>query len=197
MRLLFLISTIIFLSCSGGNKEKKPIELPAPPPVVDTPVKGGFLPVTEMLKGQLYEMKQTGKTALKYTVRNGVTDSAWLKTGQEEKELQEFFSPVIDSASLSDYFTETKFLDQTLEAFTFTYEPVKSLPDSIPYSSWSVYLDQETQKLKRIYLIKKEKPNITLQLTWQAGKWAKIVTIAENPGGTAVIEKEVKISWDY
>lgn len=98
---------------------------------------------------------------------------------------------------MSAFFTETTFLDQTLEAYTFSYEPVKQLPDTIPFNNWVIYLDQTTQKLKRIYLVKKGTGNTTLQLTWVANKWAKIVTIAKNSGGDETVEKETRISWDY
>jgi len=111
--------------------------------------------------------------------------------------LKEFLQPEIDSANLVPFFTETKFLDQTINAFTFTYDPKIQLPDSVNLKHWDVYIDPETSKVKRVYIIKRSGENKILQLTWQSNEWCKTTTIITTPDGISKIEKEEKISWDY
>ena len=159
--------------------------------------KPNFFPVTAFIKGQVYEMKQKGLNPIKYTTVNDHTDSSFIKFEMLDELLKEFLHPEIDSVNLVPFFTETKFLDQTIDAFTFTYDPKSILPDSIPLKHWDVYIDPSTSKVKRVYMIKKSDGNRTLQLTWQSNQWCKITTLVKDTEGSEKIEKEEKISWDY
>ena len=105
---------------------------------------------------------------------------------------KDFLEPKIDSANLKKYFSEKSFLDQTLASFTFTYEKRRGVNFDFAFINWDVMVDQETNKIKRIYLVKKVDANTTKQLTWQAGKWCKIVTITNNK-----VVKEEKITWKF
>jgi hypothetical protein len=156
-----------------------------------------FFPVTTYLKGQIYYIKERGITPIKYTTIGGHTDSVMIKLDQLDGLLTEFLNPVIDSTNLTDFYTETKFLDQTIAAFTFTYDAKKQLPDSLPLRHWDVYVDQETGKMKRIYIVKQSGLNKILHLTWLNNQWCSITTIGTKPDGTSAVEKEEKISWDY
>jgi hypothetical protein len=50
-----------------------------------------------------------------------------------EIEMAEFLHPEIESVNMVRYFSEKKFLDQTLNAITLTYDPIDNVHDSIPY----------------------------------------------------------------
>jgi hypothetical protein len=92
--------------------------------------------------------------------------------------------------------TEKRFLDQTIDAFTFTYDPVNPLPDTFLLRRWDVYIDPNTNSVTRVYLVKKERSNKKLQLTWQTNKSCRIVSISTDPSGNDYVEKEVTINWD-
>ncbi len=185
--------TIIFLqACANNTAVEK--QAAATTEVADT-VK--FFPVTAYLKGQLYDITQRGITPIKYTTINNKTDSVLVKFEQLNSLLAEFLQPEIDSSSLTSLYTETKFFDQSVNAVTFTYDAKPVLPDSAVLRHWDVYVDPETGKVKRIYLVKKTTPNKTMQLTWQSGKWCKTVTLAAKPDGSGIVEKEEKILWEY
>lgn len=156
-----------------------------------------FFPVTSYIKGQLYDITKKGINPLKYITVKNHTDSSWIKAEDLTAALREFLEPEIDSVNLVTLFTEKKFLDQTLDAFTFTYDPSGPLPDSIQLSHWDVYVDPKTSQVKRIYMVKNIAPNKILQLTWLSNKWCKIITIINNPDGSSTIEKEEKITWDF
>ena len=101
---------------------------------------------------------------------------------------------------LLHFLKQTKFNDQTVEAITFTYEPIILLPDSITIRHWDVYIQPETGKVKKVYLLKRlniDGKKYTEQLTWQTDKWAKIVTILNKPDGSSEVESEIKLVWDF
>jgi hypothetical protein len=130
-----------------------------------------------------------------YTTINGKTDSVWLKKEQLKPLLQTFFTPEIDTANLQNYFTETKFKDQSINAITITYDPSGQLPDSIQLRNWTIYIDPETENVRSIYIVKqfKEKDQlITQQLMWNTDKSAKITTIRNQADGNTVLLKEEK-----
>jgi hypothetical protein len=120
----------------------------------------------------------------------------WVKETDFETTFSVFLFPMIDTSNLKKTFTEKRFLDQTLNAFTFTYDPLNDEGNSFAFKHWDVYVDPETNKVRRIYLKKKVDTDTELLLTWQSGKWCKIITV-KNIGGKATIIKEEKISWSY
>ena len=159
-------------------------------------IADSFFPVTNYLKGQVNDIRLKAVNPIIYITKNNVLDSAWLKTENLEKEMSPFFESLIDTANLKELFSEKKFLDQTLNAFTFTYDPKASLPDSLSLQHWDVYVDPNTNKVKRIYIIRKVADK-QQQLTWQSDKWCKIVTIGTDKNNTNYVEKEVLIKWDF
>ncbi len=185
--LQFLLCTSI-IACNG-NKNNKEITASSK----DNPQSvQNYFPVTPFIKGQLYDFKARGISPLKYTTIHGKTDSVWLKQEEVEGALSEFLQPSIDSVNMIPLFSEKKFLDQTIAAYTYTYEPKIALPDSISISRWDVLIDQESSKVRRIYLVKELPDHKILQLIWQADKWCKIISIINSQ-----VEKEIKISWEY
>jgi hypothetical protein len=136
---------------------------------------------------------------LKTVTVNGKTDSAWLGRESIRAFASPFLSLVIDSPSVSSYFSAKSFLDQTIHAFTLTYDANNNLPDTITLHHWSVYIDPQTNQVQRIYLVKEntsDSDGITTQLTWKVNEWCSIRTIMEKPGSGPDI-KEEKLTWDF
>ncbi len=192
MKIFLFVCTamIILLSCNNSS------DTGASEPNKEPVKKQSFFPVTSYIKGQLYEIKKMGVNPLKYTTIKGLTDSAWLKIEDIDEAVKEFLHPEIDSVNLISLFTEKNFLDQTINAFTFTYDATGPLPDTMKLKHWDVYIDPVTGKVRRIYMVKDISPDKTLQLTWQSNKWCKISTITRDQSGESTIEKEEKITWD-
>ena len=134
---------------------------------------------------------------MKYTTVNGHTDSAWIKIEELDSVVAEFLHPRIDSANLVTLFSEKSFLDQSLDAVTFTYDPATVLPDSMKLKHWDVYVDPKTSKVKRVYMVKEVDKTKILQLTWVNGQWCKITTISTNANEVMKVEKEEKLIWDF
>ena len=156
-------------------------------------------PVTEFLKGQLKEMDSAEITPLKVVIINGKTDSIWLKREDIRTNAVPFLTPLIDSAAMSPFFSEKSFLDQTINAYTFSYDPKMKLPDSIKLTHLDVYMNPQTNTITRIYMVKEYVENntdITTQLTWLVDKWYSIRTITQQEGKQPDV-KEVKMIWNF
>lgn len=190
---VILVAFVCCISCNENNADNtasnsgEPVEQE----------KQSFFPVTDFIKGQLQDIRKDGINPLKFTTANGKTDSAWLKIEDFEKEIGPFLSPVIDSTNLTSLFTEKRFLDQTINAFTFTYDPVKQIPDSFAFQRWDVYVDPQKNTVSRIFLIKKIAADKKQLLTWVPGVNCKIVTVYDDGKGKSGIEKDVMIKWDF
>ena len=189
----FLIGIAIFFSACNSNHKTTVKDLSASTPEItigDT--ASNFFPVTSYLKGEIYGIKTGGITPIKKILIGSKKDSVYVKETEFETIFSAFLSPTIDTSNLKNIFTEKKFLDQTLNAFTFTYDPTNGKENSFAFTHWDVYVDPENDRVRRIYLTKKIDADTQLLLTWQSGKWCKIVTVKN-----ASIIKEEKISWSY
>ncbi len=192
MRPLLLILAVTLFLCSCGSSEEKT----SSQNVVTKDTISNFFKVTSFLKGQIFEIKNGGTTPIRKTIINNKVDSSWVKMESMDSLFAEFLTPLIDSANLKETFVEKRFLDQTVNAFTFSYDPINISKNDFAFDRWDVYVDPDNQKVKRIYLLKKVNENSKLLLTWQAGKWCKIITLVTNNNKTAV-SKEETITWKY
>ena len=189
----FIIITFVLFSACNNNKKASVLNSTAvTQQVIKKDTVPNFFPVTSFLKGEIFGIKTGGITPVKKTTKNNKTDSVYLKEVDFENSFAEFLSPVIDTSNLKNSFTEKRFLDQTLNAFTFTYDPTDGKENNFAFTHWDVYVDPETNKVRRVYLTKNIDADTELLMTWQSGKWCKIITVKN-----AAIIKEEKISWSY
>jgi hypothetical protein len=193
MKIIISIFVCGFFLCSCANHGKPAEQLAAK----DTLEKQTFFPVTDYLEGEVYNIKKSGVNPLKYTTVNGHTDSVWIKIEELDSVVAEFLHPKIDSANLVTLFSGKSFMDQSVNAVTFTYDAAVVLPDSMKLKHWDVYVDPKTSKVKRIYMVKEIDKTKTLQLTWVNGQWCKITTIGTDANGVMKVEKEEKLIWDF
>ncbi|MGN6801241.1 MAG: hypothetical protein ACTHJN_05005 [Ginsengibacter sp.] len=158
-----------------------------------------IFPVTSFLRAQLKELDTLPITPLYVVSQNGKKDSTWLKREDIRKYATPFLSPKIDSANMQNLFQESSFLDQSINSYTFSYDPKSKLPDSIHLNHWDVYMNPQNNLVTRIYLVKEEDSageNVTRQLTWLVDKWFSIRTISQKQGQKPEI-KEEKMIWNF
>ena len=189
--ILFLVLTLI-TSCNNETEITEAEGLAISNNTTSEDTAANYFPVTNFLLGDINSIKNEAPTPIKKITANGKTDSSFVNMDSLTVVFKDFLEPKIDSANLKKYFSEKSFLDQTLASFTFTYEKRRGVNFDFAFINWDVMVDQETNKIKRIYLVKKVDANTTKQLTWQAGKWCKIVTITNNK-----VVKEEKITWKF
>ena len=189
----FLLATLLlFSACNNNSKVPVTKETSNNPEIIIGDTVTNFFPVTSYLRGEIFGIKTGGITPVKKTIVGKMIDSVYLKEADFEKTFSVFLFPTIDTFNLKNTFTEKRFLDQTLNAFTFTYDPTNGKDNNFAFNHWDVYVDPETNKVRRIYLTKNIDSDTQLLLTWQSGKWCRIVTVKN-----ASIVKEEKISWSY
>ncbi|MEP6952124.1 MAG: hypothetical protein ABI863_22730 [Ginsengibacter sp.] len=187
------MSTIVFLNSCHTAKEKqvvteKTIEEAQP-----------FFPVTEFLAGQLNGTDTLPITPVKITINENRRDSVWLKKEDIRKFASPFLHPVIDSIFMRNYFTGKSFMDQTINAVTFSFDAKTKLPDSIKLNHWDVYIDPQKSTVERIYLVKEDIRNgesVTTQLTWKVDKWCSIRTILQQPNKDPQVKEEI-MKWNF
>lgn len=184
----------IFFLAACHNKESK-----QPQSVNNTQESQPFFPVTNFLLGQLNEIDNMPVTPLKITINNGKCDSVWLKKSDIRPFAKPFLSPIIDSISLHEFFEEESFMDQTINAVTLSYDPLKKLPDSMKLTHWDVYIDPQNGTVQRVYIVKEESANgvtLTTQLTWKVNKWCSIRTIEQQSKMAPGIKEEI-LKWEF
>jgi len=191
------LSVVIYftlLLCSCEEKELKTQQTKK----VDSTQNHSFFPVTEYILGQLSDIETLPVTPLKIISYKGKKDSIWMKKENIRAFAEPFLHPVIDSANFKKLFIEKSFLDQTLNAITFSYDPSRSLPDSVQIRRWDVYIDPDRETVKRIYIVKQlnTTPTQTIQLTWKSDNFCQITTITEKPNSQPGI-KEEKLIWNF
>jgi len=156
-----------------------------------------FFPVTNYIYGQIEAIKQAGINPIKIDSSNNKTDTSWLKIEDFTQAFQEFLEPNIDSSNLTHLFNESKFEDQTIDSYTFTYTAKPSLPDSMTLQRWDVYISPASNTIKRIFMVKKLSEQKELQLTWQSGQWCKTVVILTNAQGQQSVSSVQIIKWNF
>jgi len=189
---LLFISVIVFSSCDSGHKEIKSKETST----TDTDI---FFPVTDFLLGQVHQLDSLQLTPLKIVeTEKGKQDSTWMKREDIRSFVTPFLTPVIDSISMSPYFSVKSFFDQTINSVTLTYEPKVPLPDSMQLRRWDVYIDPQLGKVRKIYLVKEDVENgfnTQLQLTWNVDNNCSIRSILQK-ADTTIIKME-KLIWNF
>lgn len=184
---------LIFSSCHSENNSNEHAEIINSENV-------SIFPVTSFLKGQLRIIDSMPTTPLKLLTHNGKTDSVWLKREDVRLDAAPFLTPEIDSLSMSSLFSEKSFLDQTINAFTFSYDPKVPLPDSMHLTHWDVYINPQSGTVQRVYLVKEtieNNKNITTQMTWVTDSWYSIRTITQISGDKEPEIREEKIIWNF
>lgn len=189
LRFLIFITTAVFslYGCSESKKNQVQKEI-----AKEEEKEDNFFPVTEYLMGQIAEIRNDGRNPIKKTGE----DSIWIKVEDLEKEMSEFLSPVIDSVNMKVLFKESKFLDQTIDAYTFTYDPRQNLPDTMALKNWTVYVDPKKFSVRRVYMVKQRGDSL-IQLTWQSDKWCKIVVFKNNDSGNIALQSQTEYTWSY
>lgn len=193
-KLLFPVIIILVVIGCTNNKTSTTAT------VISETKNDSFFPLTSFLKGQMITLDSLLVTPLHTITIDNKTDSVWLKKNELTPLLISFLYPEIKEINLIKYFKETSFNDQTLNAITFTYDPITALPDSISLRHWDIYIDPVSGKILKVYIVKQVKENediITQQLTWKTNKWASVTTLLNKPTGNAQLLKEEKFIWNF
>ncbi len=192
---LWVLLFIVIASCNTGNNSTKENVSHQ----TEEKEERIYFPVTAFIMGQVIDINERGVSPIKINSHDGKSDTTFIKLSDFKNEIKDFIEPSIDSSFIDHYFSEKKFLDQTLNEVTVMYEPKNILPDSLQWLSWNVYINPETKKVDKIYLNKRISKECKKQLIWKSAlKSCSIVTIIEGAEtNNATIKNEQLIKWDY
>lgn len=199
--LFYVVVLFSFILSGCNNQERNKNEYDSENPFANMDSISethSFFPVSNFIKGQVFDISNAGINPILYSSKNSIVDSVWLKQNEIEKAFEEYFSPFIDSSEYALFFSERKFLDESIGAITLSYDSNENTPDSIKWKHWDIYIDPETNLIKRIYLVKKINNTKTRQLTWIPGMSCRAITINEDiVNHQSVVEDEKIIKWNY
>ena len=188
----YLLLVVILISCQSSPAIKHEL--------VQKDEKVEVFPVTDFLLGQVYEISKMPVTLLKVFKQNGRLDSQWVSRDSIRYLAAPFLLPIIDSLHFNENYSAHSFLDQTVDAFTFTYDALKVTSDSFPLTHVDVYVDPDSRKVKRIYLIKeksKDGVNKLQQLTWNTENGFIIRTILQSTDDSIPKIMEERVTWKF
>ena len=180
------IFVCLITSCSQNNSEKSTSTKPES--------DASFFPVGNYLLGDIASIKQIGISPKYIHFKNGISDSSFLQLQNIETNLSDFLSPMIDSIGMSSWVKESKFYDESIASFTLSYDVQKDYYEKTAWRKWDVYVDPESQKVDRIFLVKNISDSTIAQLTWIPKSYAKIVII--NNQNSSVVEEKT-FNWNY
>lgn len=181
-----LIFVCLIASCSQNKSEKSTAEQSEP--------DASFFPVGNFLLGDIESIKQNGISPKYVHIKDGISDSSFLQIQNIESNLSDFLLPIIDSTGLSAWVKETKFYDESIESFTLSYDVQKNHFEKTSWRKWDVYINPESQKVDRLFLVKNISDSTIAQLTWIPKSFAKILII--NNQNSSILEEKTFI-WNY
>lgn len=181
-----IIFICLIASCSQNKSEKSNTG--------ETEINASFFPVGNYLLGDVESIKQNGISPKYVHVKNGISDSSFLQLQNIQTNLSDFLTPLIDSIGMNSWVKESKFYDQSIAFFTLSYDVQKEYFEKTAWRKWDVYVDPESQKVDRIFLVKNISDSTVAQLTWIPKSYAKIVII--NNQNSSVVEEKTFI-WNY
>jgi hypothetical protein len=181
-----LIFVCLIASCSQNKSEKSTVD--------KSDSDASFFPVGNYLLGDIELIKHQGISPKYVHLKNGNYDSSFILLQQIDSCLTEFLLPMIDSESLNSIVKESKFYDESIESFTLSYDVQNAYIKKTPWRKWDIYINPETQKVDRLFLVKTISDSTIAQLTWIPNSFAKIVII--NNESSSIVEEKTFI-WNY
>jgi PBP1b-binding outer membrane lipoprotein LpoB len=192
---VFLLFAFFLFACANPSNTSNTAK---PEPMPDSSANKNFLPVVDMIAGEL-KMIDSLQLPITKTVIVGKQSQIFPLTPQELQQLaNEFLQPDINNSRIKKFYKETSVADQSSGAINFMYT---STVDSLEIRRLDVTLKGDpvlNDKLNNVYIEKYSKSAdtaVTKKLFWKAGKNFQIIT--EKRWGNQVSPRQtIKVVWD-
>lgn len=184
---------IVFLGCDSSESIKKSNSQANKTPEN----KSGFFELTEFFYGNIIDVSSKNLLVTRKKTKDDDVQVENIKndTSSLRASLIDFFDPVIDSNNVVNAYNETRFIDETINAVTISCE-LKLPLNKYPYwLSWNIYIDPETGKIKKVYLIKQISKEQTQQLTWNSNHGCQIRNFFADSSGNKKLMYETEYIW--
>lgn len=190
MKKLFYFVIIIALACNNQVEQqedkKKALQ------------KAEIFPVKSFFAGQIHLVDSLQLPVFKYMVHDNKTDSVLISLNEFKILANEFMEPDINLPSLSRYYKETGFADQSIPSVTFNYSTKNK---DLELQRMDIVINPNpvlNDKVKSIYIEKitnSKDASILKKLYWKANKHFQIITFTQSGNQQAAISR-LKVVWD-
>jgi PBP1b-binding outer membrane lipoprotein LpoB len=184
-KIFIILCSIVFLTACSGENEKK----------FEQKDKS-FYPISSFIQSELHLIDSLPLAVFKYTLTELKTDTQLVEKPVFRKIAEYFISPDITIEPLKKNYTETVFMDATINTVTFSYT---TLDTTAAIRKIDVFINPETDKVKNIYVEKITHNGdslVTQKMIWTSGKYCQVSTQISKSGEAELIRKE-KYSWDF
>ena len=181
------------MSCIACNEPAS--EVKAPP---GKEAAAEIFPVSFFFRQQIKEVDSLGLPTVKYSITGNRKDTVAISIEEFKALAREFIESDISKPPLRDQYKETNFADQSIPSITLTYATANA---QLPVQRIDVILDPNPvvdDKVKTIYIEKKETANDTLiykKLYWKSDKNFQVIT-SKTTAGKKEMVSQVKVAWD-
>lgn len=189
MRVLFIFVVILFaFSCSS-----KPEQKPGSEEIKTYDTSIFYYDIPLAVKNEIDEIKRTFAFTYSIITENGKRDSTVVDTTALMQLAAPFLQYNLNESKHRKYYKENRFQDGDTKSIVFTYET--NHPD-LPVKTATVLLDNETENLKRIDVMKAYVSKDTTfeeRLSWTAGESFQVVQLI-NIANKEII-KQTQVFW--
>jgi hypothetical protein len=156
-----------------------------------------YFPVADVLESEIRQIDTMPVAIRKYIIRNGHTDSAFIKPAEFHLLAMQFVVPEFRNGQFEKDFTETSFIDNATHAATFTYSTAnKDLAlqrvDVIAVPRGTVH------QLKSVYLERSRvsgDSSILDKMFWRVGRQLQVISLISVKGAPPV-QRQLIVSWN-
>ncbi len=157
-----------------------------------------YFPVADFIRGEISYVDSLPLGIIKYIIKNGKTDSSYIKTDEFDRLAQEFLPAELNDSIFRKNFIETSFLDQTTQLLTFTYSTKNALLQLHRVDILATPSATGFDKVRSIYMEKssgKNDTSIIKKMYWRTKKSFEIITLLQ-PNNKPLITDQLKVVWD-
>lgn len=160
--------------------------------------KAEIFPVKSFFEGQVHIVDSLKLPVYKYTLIGNKADSILISLAEFKALVIEFIEPDITGPSLSRYYTETSFADQSIPSVTLTYSTSEK---NLEVQRMDVVINPNPvfdDKVKSIYMEKisqRKDTSILKKLYWKTNKHFQIITLTQSGDQQASVS-QLKVEWD-
>jgi len=157
-----------------------------------------IFPVESFFAGQIHLVDSLQLPVFKYITHDNKTDSVLISLNEFKILANEFMEPDITRLSLSRYYKETGFADQSIPSVTLNYSTTNK---DLEIQRIDVIINPNpvlNDKVKSIYIEKitnSKDASILKKLYWKANKHFQIITFTQSGNQQAAISR-LKVVWD-
>lgn len=179
------IIVLLLLSCSGKNENGE-----QPQATADT---ARYFDLPSAIRAELAEIKRVPRLMYVISEEAGKRDSAVIDTARLVQLSGVFLELDLNQPSVRPKYKESVFEDNDTRSIVLNYQA--GAPE-LPAKTISVMLDNETQELKRIDILRsysQEDTTYDERLAWSAGKGFQVLRLAQSGGKE--LTRKTNVNW--